>query len=64
MLYTHFDKELESFVLLLELLEEADGFIVAAAELSIDPLHVFSILLRKLHTHTFCSSTTTSWIVR
>lgn len=50
---THLNKELKSFVLLLKLLEEADGFIVVAAELSVDTLHVLSIVLRELHKHTW-----------
>lgn len=41
----YLNKALESLVVLLEIFEKADGFVVTAAEVSINLLHLLSILL-------------------
>lgn len=45
---SYFDKVLELFILLLELFEDADGFGVMAAELSIQLLHLLCIFTGEL----------------
>lgn len=44
----YLDEVLESFVVLLQLFEKADGFVVTAAELAVDLLHLLPAVIRKL----------------
>lgn len=45
---TNLDEVLKSFVVLLQLFEEADGLVVSAAELPVDLLHLLLVLVCEL----------------
>lgn len=48
--YKYLDEVLKSFVVLLQLFEKADCFVVTAAELPVDLLHPLPVVIRELRT--------------
>lgn len=47
-MFKYLNEVLKSFVVLLQLLEKADSFVVTAAELPVDLLHLLPVVIREL----------------